>query len=327
MKRYYYTMLMAVSLVAAAIWQLRPGAAIYQQLPAFLHAATPGQALQDGGEPERIADGETGIPEGSETVPEQETSGSMNASQTASDDAAESTKDMQNAVESSTQTEQANSGSADAQTSTQPQLSQDSGVAASAQQEQMPLPPADFAGVLFIGDSRTVGLSEYGNLGQAEVFADTGLTVFKLFKEQVKVKNVGQTDLTSLLSTRQYQMIYLMLGINEIGYPQEQLAKQYRAVVEQIRALQPNAKLVLCANLHVTAEKSAANPTYNNARLDALNASIHQLAKEEGCGYVDANRLFDDGAGNLAKEYSTDGAHPMGKYYARWSQWLKDGVI
>ena len=27
----------------------------------------------------------------------------------------------------------------------------------------------DFSGVLFIGDSRTVGLSEYGDLGQAEI--------------------------------------------------------------------------------------------------------------------------------------------------------------
>lgn len=41
----------------------------------------------------------------------------------------------------------------------------------------------DFSGVLFIGDSRTVGLSEYGDLGQAEVFADSGMSVFTLSHE------------------------------------------------------------------------------------------------------------------------------------------------
>jgi len=34
-----------------------------------------------------------------------------------------------------------------------------------------------FDDALFIGDSRTVGLAEYGNLGQAEVLADSGMSV------------------------------------------------------------------------------------------------------------------------------------------------------
>ena len=38
----------------------------------------------------------------------------------------------------------------------------------------------DFSEALFIGDSRTVGLYEYGNLGRAEVFANSGMSVFNL---------------------------------------------------------------------------------------------------------------------------------------------------
>lgn len=50
-------------------------------------------------------------------------------------------------------------------------------------------PNPDFTGVLFIGDSRTVGLSEYGDLGKAEIFANSGMSVFNLFESTVRTKS------------------------------------------------------------------------------------------------------------------------------------------
>lgn len=335
MKKYYYTILLCVSLAAAALWQLRPGASIYTKLPQLLSRATAGQvrlAETDGtgneASPQTLM---SDAGSSAESMPAQESNDA--ASQTgetervdtgAAPDSAENGADTaQQTAASDEQPGQSAEGAAVSGTGEGEAAERTNDDAAA----EMPLPPADFSGVLMIGDSRTVGLSEYGDLGQADVFASTGLTVFKLFQDQVKVKDLGQVSLEELLTARQYQMIYLMLGINEIGYPEQQLVGQYRAVVEKIRSLQPGARLVLSANLHVTEEKSAASTTYNNSRIDALNAAIRQMAGEENCSYIDPNRLFDDGKGNLAKEYSSDGAHPMGKYYARWSQWLKDGVI
>ena len=42
------------------------------------------------------------------------------------------------------------------------------------------------------------------------------------------------------------------------------------------------------------------------------------------CKYIDINEKFDDGSGNLAKEYSVDGSHILGKYYADWVKWLQE---
>ena len=53
--------------------------------------------------------------------------------------------------------------------------------AQSLKPESGPLFPEHFQEVLFIGDSRTVGLYEYGQMGEADVFADSGMTVFKLW--------------------------------------------------------------------------------------------------------------------------------------------------
>ena len=116
----------------------------------------------------------------------------------------------------------------------------------------------DFSGVLFIGDSRTVGLSEYGDLGQAEVFADSGMSVFTLFNKTVKLRSQEKSGLEELLCSRKFDTIFFMLGINELGYDYDSIVKQYKRTVEKVHELQPDAAIVLGANLHVTAEKPPA---------------------------------------------------------------------
>lgn len=180
-----------------------------------------------------------------------------------------------------------------------------------------------FSDTLFIGDSRTVGLFEYGDLGQAEVFANSGMSVFNLFQTQVTLKNGTKQSLDEVLSSNRYSSIYLMLGINELGYEEQSILRQYRAVVEQIRAKQPQATLILEANLHVTREKAAKSDIYNNRKIDALNEAIEAIAEETGCRYLNVNSLFDDENGNLAAGYSTDGSHILGKYYSVWVEWIR----
>lgn len=181
----------------------------------------------------------------------------------------------------------------------------------------------NFSDTLFIGDSRTVGLSEYGDLGQAVVFANSGMSVFNLLDAQVALENGDKQKLDQVLSARNFKTIYLMLGINELGYEYHSIVNQYQAVVDWIREKQPDATLVLEANLHVTEEKSAKSDIYNNQRIDALNDAIRDIAEDTGCLYIDVNPIFDDGNGNLSAAYSTDGAHVLGKYYSVWVDWIR----
>lgn len=191
---------------------------------------------------------------------------------------------------------------------------------------EAPAPDAaeDFSNVLFIGDSRTVGLSEYGNLGKAEVFASSGMSVFNVFDSKAVLKSGDKQTLDQVLSSGSFQTVYLMLGINELGYEEQSIVRQYRAVVDRVRASLPEAVLVLEANLHVTREKSDVSSIYNNRRIDSLNRAIQAIAEETGCRYIDVNPLFDDESGSLSAAYSTDGAHILGKYYSVWVEWLRD---
>ena len=184
----------------------------------------------------------------------------------------------------------------------------------------------DFSGVLFIGDSRTVGLSEYGNLGQAEVFASSGMSVFNLFDSQVKMKDQQKKTLEQVFSERQFDTIFFMLGINEMGYEYSAIVKGYQKAVDRVRELQPEAVLVLEANLHVTEEKSSKSPVYNNERIEALNQDIRKMAEAGGDHFIDVNEVFDDGKGNMASQFSSDGAHVLGKYYSVWVDWIRQQV-
>lgn len=185
-----------------------------------------------------------------------------------------------------------------------------------------------FDDALFIGDSRTVGLSQYGRLGQADYFADVGLTVFNVWDTALSDTNFSRQTLESLLSGRSYGKIYLMLGINELGYPMDSLLSRYQSTVSTITKLQPQADLLLCANLHVTRTASAATSWLTMENLRRLDTEIEAMADGEHIFYLDVNPTFCDEEGYLKEDVTGDGVHPYAAGYAVWADWYKEhGII
>ena len=181
---------------------------------------------------------------------------------------------------------------------------------------------------LFIGDSRTLGLMEYGGVSQASYFADSGMSVFNLEKTTVPVAGYGKTDIRSLLKQKKFGKIYFMMGINEAGYPWKSLEKKYKETVAMIRDMQPDAQIFLCANLMMTEEKSGQSKAINNKVICKINAMIEKLASKNEMYYIDVNEIFTDKKGNLCETYSNDGVHVLGKYYRDWMDWIcTKGVV
>ncbi len=180
--------------------------------------------------------------------------------------------------------------------------------------------PSYFDDALFIGDSRTVGIYEYGTLKNADYYCDIGYSASTLYGSHIK-----GGALTSKLSSNQYGKIYIMLGINEVGNDIEYTMTAYRALLDEIRSCQPDAVIYLQANLHVT--QLSQTSVINNAALDVLNERISQLADYEKVFYINVNPVFDDGEGNLRNELTNDGVHVFAKYYTDWCGWLCLNVV
>lgn len=172
-----------------------------------------------------------------------------------------------------------------------------------------------FDDALFVGDSRTVGISEYGSLKNAAYFCNTGLAPSKILEEKINGNTLG-----SLLASKKFGKIYLMIGINEVGNPYDDTVADIDEAVKAIRKAQPDALIFLEGNLHVT--KSAQTDAISNERINELNKRISELSDGDKIFYIDVNPLFDDDKGNLRDDCTSDGVHVLAKHYSVWCEWL-----
>ena len=188
-----------------------------------------------------------------------------------------------------------------------------------------------FADAVFIGDSRTVGLYEYGGLEEITTFyASKGLTIYKLFSSEV-VPIPGQKKKKSIeeaLQENQFNKIYLMVGINEMGTGTvEYFAEAYGEVVGHLLELQPDAIIYIQAILKVTTERSEKGDYINNEGIEARNQAISQLADNERVFYLDVNPLLCDDTGGMEPSYTFDGVHLKAQYIDIWKEYLKSHAV
>ena len=188
-----------------------------------------------------------------------------------------------------------------------------------------------FNDAVFIGDSRTVGMYEYGGLEETSTFyASTGLTIYKMFDAKI-VSVPGQKKKITVeeaLSEKQFAKIYLMIGINEMGTGTvESFMKAYGEAVQHLRELQPDAVIYLQAIMKVTAERSAQGDYITNEGIDARNEEIAKLADDQKIFYLDVNPYICDETGGMVASYTYDGVHLKAQYIPIWLDFLKEHAV
>lgn len=188
-----------------------------------------------------------------------------------------------------------------------------------------------FSDAVFIGDSRTVGLCEYGGLEDISTFyASTGLTVYKIFDSAI-AKVPGQKKKITVeeaLQANSFAKIYLMIGINEMGTGTvKTFTEKYREVVEHLQELQPGAVIYIQGIIKVTTERSNQGDYINNEGIEARNRELEKLADNKSIFYLDVNPLICDETGGMVDSYTFDGVHLKAKYIQIWKDYLKENAI
>ena len=188
-----------------------------------------------------------------------------------------------------------------------------------------------FADALFIGDSRTVGLYEYGGLEEiATFYASTGLTIQKMFTAPI-VKVPGQKEKQTIeeaLTEKQFAKIYLMIGINEMGSGTvDSFIEEYEAVITHLQELQPDAIIYVQGIIKVTNKRSQQGDYIHNEGIEARNAELAKLADNKNVFYLDVNPLICDEEGGVIANYTYDGVHLKAQYISIWKEFLKDNGV
>lgn len=185
-----------------------------------------------------------------------------------------------------------------------------------------------FSDAVFIGDSRTVGISEYSGIENATFLCKTSLSIYDYTKPKITYKD-KKTSIQEVLQKEQFGKIYLMVGINECSYgTPESFYELYREVVEDIRKLQPEALIFIEGNLLVTQSKSDSNEGVTNENISSRNELIATLANQKDTFYIDINKssLCENGA--LIPEFTWDQIHIKAQYYTVWKDFLlKHGIV
>lgn len=188
-----------------------------------------------------------------------------------------------------------------------------------------------FDDAVFIGDSRTVGMYEYGGLEETSTFyASTGLTIYKMFDAKIVAVPGQKKKITveEALSEKQFSKIYLMIGINEMGTGTvESFMKAYGEAVQHLQELQPDAIIYLQAIMKVTSERSAQGDYITNEGIEARNEEIAKLADDRNIFYLDVNPLICDETGGMVASYTYDGVHLKAQYIPIWLDFLKEHAV
>ncbi len=189
-----------------------------------------------------------------------------------------------------------------------------------------------FNDAAFIGDSRTVGLFEYGGIEErADFYAKISLTIYDVFTTPVaKDEETGKKiTVEEALMQKSYGKVYLMLGINELGTgTTDTFMEEYEKVVARIRELQPDAIIYVQGIMKVTDAKDAEDEIFNNTNIEDKNRAIAELADNRDIFYIDVNEVVCDAEGSLNAEYTVDEVHLKAKYYEIWKQFLLEhGIV
>lgn len=195
-------------------------------------------------------------------------------------------------------------------------------------------PKADdayFADAAFVGDSRTDGLLIYGGMKGAANLTSNGLSIFQL--EEKKALTIGGKKYTLLeaLALKQYGKVYLSLGVNELGYyDDEGFYESYCKAVDDIRACQPDAVIYIQGLIPLNEgviRQSGGRDYLKNDHLRIYNDLMRKTAREKNVVFLDLYSAFVDGDGELPAEASKDGVHLRKDYCRQWMDYLRTHTV
>ena len=188
-----------------------------------------------------------------------------------------------------------------------------------------------FEDAAFIGDSRTDGFLIYSGIGCGDNLTSNGLSIFKLAEKKALTIDGEKYTLLEALALKEYGKVYLSLGVNELGYyDDEGFYQSYLDAIDAIRAVQPNAVIYIQGLIPLNEEQIAATSgrTYlTNDHLRVYNDLMFQAAQEKQVVFLDLYSVFADENGSLPAEASKDGVHLKSDYCKKWLTYLQTHTV
>ena len=181
-----------------------------------------------------------------------------------------------------------------------------------------------FDDAVFIGDSRTEGFMLFTGLSNATAYTHKGLMVDTVFTNPVV--NVGGKKISVMeaLKKTSFSKVYIMLGINETGWPYSNLfIQKYGEIIDEIKNINPEAIIYVQSILPVSQKVSSSHSYVKNTKISEYNLLIQQMAEEKEIYYINSAESVATTDGYLPEEAASDGIHLKKDYCYKWLEYLK----
>ncbi len=182
--------------------------------------------------------------------------------------------------------------------------------------------------MVFIGDSTTYGLMAYDVLPASQVWTPSSgtLALFNQSFATIVYPETGvELPITDAIADAQPEYVVLTIGVNGVSMMDESSFKaEYTALVERIKSVSPNTKIICNSIYPVEASYEAKNNGINNEVIDRANGWILQIAEATDVHYTDSASVLKGADGKLVSEYGNgDGIHLSAVGFERVLNYLR----
>lgn len=163
---------------------------------------------------------------------------------------------------------------------------------------------------IFLGDSRTVAMANYGYVAEDSTLAEVGLAHVNAINHTYTYSTGLQYTMSTYLETHRADVIYISYGVNGISFAEEEQYKtKYEELVDYVMDAAPDSKIVI-QGIWPIREGYPMTGRFTNANIDYYNDFLLELAEEKGIYYLDSNKVLKDDYNAMKDEYNSgDGLH------------------
>ncbi|MEA4894062.1 MAG: GDSL-type esterase/lipase family protein [Oscillospiraceae bacterium] len=187
-----------------------------------------------------------------------------------------------------------------------------------------PVDDSFFEDAAFMGNSLMDGFRLFSGLTTCDYYAATSMTVVAATsKACITLDNGNAGTIVDGVTQKPYGKIYILLGINEIGFDVQTFIDYYSAMLDTIITAQPDCDIYIMGITPVSEAKSNSSTTFNMTRITEYNTALRQLAADKSCYYMDLVSALAGSDGYLPANETTDGVHFSAKVYQTWLDYVK----
>ena len=184
-----------------------------------------------------------------------------------------------------------------------------------------------FGDAAFIGDSRMKGIMNFAKFEYAADFSHVGLTVADVFTKPYIDTASGTVTVSEALQGGTYGKIYMMTGLNELGwYDTDKFIEYYGDMVDHAKQTHPEAQIYVIGIMPVGAKATAEQAHLTNDRVQMFNGLILGMCEAKQVYFVDGfEAVASDGS--LPDDASPDGVHMEPGYCKMLTDYLLSHTV